>query len=81
MWCQLVDGLNIGYKLTENNGDNMKFPLYRYDVMFEFDPSVLRLRPGEAYGSRAWRLLYDEPRPQSDVEILRFHTGMSLYEV
>ncbi len=44
MWCQLVDGLKIGYKLTENNGDSMKFPLDRYDVMPEFDPSVLRLR-------------------------------------
>ena len=41
MWCQLVDGLKIGYKLTENNGDSMKFPLDRYDVMPEFDPSVL----------------------------------------
>ncbi len=44
IWYQLVDGLKIGYKLTENN---MTFPLDRYDVMLEFDPSVLT---HETYG-------------------------------
>ena len=34
-------------------------------------------RPGEAHGSRARRLFYDEPRTQ----IIRFQTGMSLCKV